>query len=197
VPVSTVYDWARKRLVVPSVSEDRPKLWAYGDLMALRIVYWLRHPKESIEVPASPMSQVRHALERLESDGIDLWSIEEGGHSTPLRVDRQGHVFIQACDSLRDHTDQGVLSADVLDVLGPFDTGESWGPDLRHPMPHLRIVPGKVSGEPHLEHSRLTSVSVVALADRGFSIDEIRRLYPDESVDGLKEAIELERRLAA
>lgn len=197
VPVSTVYDWARKRLVVPSVSEDRPKLWSYGDLMALRIVYWLRHPKESIEVPASPMSQVRSALESLEADGIDLWSIDEGEYSTPLRVDRNGHVFIQSGDSLRDHEHQGIFSDEFLDVLGPFDTGESWGPDLRHPMPHLRIVPGKVSGEPHLEHSRLTSVSVVALADRGFSVDEIRRLYPDESVDGLKEAIELERRLAA
>ena len=87
---------------------------------------------------------------------------------------------------------------DVLDVLGPFDIEKgTWGPDLRQPMPHLRIVPGKVSGEPHLAHSRLTTQSVATLADRGFSLDDIKRLYPDESPDGLSEAIELERRLAA
>lgn len=197
VPVSTVYDWARKRVVVPSVSEDRPKLWSYGDLMALRVVYWLRHPKESVDVPASPMSQVRTALETLEANGVDLWSVDRDGPSTPLCVDRQGQVLIRTDDWVRDLSDQGVLDGELLDLLGPFDTGESWGPDLRHPMPHLRIVPGKVSGEPHLEHSRLTSASVAALANRGFSLPEVHRLYPDESVEGLKEAIELERRLAA
>ena len=46
VPVSTVYLWARSGIVEPSVSPTRIKLWSYADLMALRIVYWLRHPKE-------------------------------------------------------------------------------------------------------------------------------------------------------
>ena len=44
VPVSTVYDWARKRIVTPSLSYTRPKLWSYADLMTFRIVYSLRHP---------------------------------------------------------------------------------------------------------------------------------------------------------
>lgn len=43
VPVSTVYYWARLGIVEPSVSPTRIKLWSYADLMALRIVYWLRH----------------------------------------------------------------------------------------------------------------------------------------------------------
>ena len=45
VPRSTVYDWARKGVVVPSISSEREKLWSYADLMALRIVSWLRHPE--------------------------------------------------------------------------------------------------------------------------------------------------------
>lgn len=44
VPRSTVYDWAVKGIVVPSISPEREKLWSYADLMALRIVSWLRHP---------------------------------------------------------------------------------------------------------------------------------------------------------
>ena len=35
VPKSTVYDWARKEIVVPSISPEREKLWSYADLMAL------------------------------------------------------------------------------------------------------------------------------------------------------------------
>ncbi|MCU0309767.1 MAG: DUF433 domain-containing protein [Acidimicrobiales bacterium] len=198
VPISTVYDWARKGIVSPSVSKERPKLWSYGDLMSLRIVYWLRHPKHADRVPASPMSQVRRALVQLEAQGVDLWSVGEGGHASPLCVDRTGQVIIREKDQVRDLAGQGPLASDLLDVLGPFDvSADEWGPDLRRPMPHLRIVPGKVSGEPHLEHSRLTTSSVVALADRGFTLEDIRRLYPDESPEALREAIELEHRLAA
>ena len=57
VPQSTVYLWARNGLVTPSVSPTRVKLWSYADLMALRIVYWLRHPK--FETKASRTSPAR------------------------------------------------------------------------------------------------------------------------------------------
>lgn len=226
VPVSTVYYWARERVVVPTISQVRPILWSYADLMALRIVYWLRHPKPGTlmpveppdepflftlstsgtvrrspskpkTVPASPMRAVRRALAQLEKRGIDLWSQGEPGHTSPLVVDRRGRIHILEGSSVQTDRGQGVMP-EVLDLLGPFDIEQgTWGPDLRQPMPHLRIVPGRVSGEPHLAHSRLTTRSVVTLADRGFSLNEIRRLYPDESKDGLLEAIELEHRLAA
>jgi uncharacterized protein (DUF433 family) len=199
VPVSTLYDWARKGVVVPTVSQARPKLWSYADLMSLRIVYWLRHPKldDDGSVPASPMPEVRRALEALESDGIDLWSMSEAGHTSALVVDRGGRIVVMQPDPSRNVDGQGFLSEDMLDVLGPFDSPDSWGPDLRQPAPHLRIVPGKVSGEPHLEHSRLTSTAVAALAHRGFDLAAIQRMYPEENAEGLREAIELEDRLAA
>ena len=47
VPVSTLYDWSRKGLVTPSISPVREKLWSYADLIQLRMVSWLRHPKEA------------------------------------------------------------------------------------------------------------------------------------------------------
>jgi uncharacterized protein (DUF433 family) len=200
VPASTVYDWARKGVVVPSVSMTKPKYWSYADLMALRIVYWLRHPKhgERVTVAASPMRAVRKALDELDERGIDIWSTgEDGAHTSPLLVDRTGRVHVNDAPHVS-LGGQGVLT-DVLDLLGPFDAADDGtsGPDLRRPRPHLRIVPGKVSGEPHLEHSRLTTQTVVALADRGLTIDQIRRLYPNENPVGLREAIDLEHRLAA
>ena len=38
------------------------------------------------------------------------------------------------------------------------------GPDLLRPRPQLRIVPGKLGGSPHVEHTRLETL---ALASRG------------------------------
>lgn len=197
VPVSTVYDWARKGVVVPSLSQERPKLWSYADLMALRIVYWLRHRKLGDEVPASPMPEVRQALESLAADGIDLWDAQPEGPSTPICVDRSGRILLRHAVTTETARRQGVLNDTVLDLLAPFDDGGGWAPDLRRPAPHLRIVPGKVGGEPHLAHSRLTTATVAALADRGFALADIHRLYPDEDEAGLAEAVDLEHRLAA
>lgn len=199
VPLSTVYDWARKEIVVPSISDERPKLWSYADLMALRIVYWLRHPKGSgdREIPATTMRQVRDALDGLREIGADLWTVDEHGHSTPVVVDRRGRVHINDGAATTTLRGQALLSADYIDPLGPFDIEHDWGPDLRRPKPHLRIVPGKLSGEPHLLHSRLTTQTVAALADRGYTADDIHRLYPAEDLRAISEAVELELQLAA
>jgi uncharacterized protein (DUF433 family) len=197
VPPSTLYEWARTGVVVPSVSSTRPMYWSYADLMALRIVHWLRHPKRASgpAVPATPMRAVRRALGELDRLGLDLWSPRPHDRTSPLEVDRSGHIYIRRDDSLQADRGQGVLP-DTLDLLGPVDgDADTWGPDLRQPAPQVRIVPGKLSGEPHLAASRLTTRAVAALAGRGFALADIRRLYPDEDPEGLREAIELEQRL--
>ncbi len=195
VPVSTVYHWARSGLIEPSISSERTKLWSYADLMALRIIYWVRHPKD--EVPASPMAEVRRALEQLASLGLDLWRGDRDDDASPLIVTRDGKLHVRAATYTMTSFGQGLLDGDQLDVLGPFDTESRQGPDLRRPRPHLRIIPGKLSGEPHLVSSRLTTQAVASLASRGFTVADISRLYPDESPEGLAEAVDLELQLAA
>lgn len=197
VPISTVYDWARKEIVIPSVSAEREKLWSYADLMALRIVYWLRHPKAGAEnVPASPMPEVRRALGRLDEMGLDIWA-SDGTRPSPLLVDRTARIYIAAADELVDARGQQVM-ADCLDLLAPFlDGGDVRGPDLRQPRPRLRIVPGKCAGEPHLRGTRLTTQTVAALVDRGYDVDGVHRLYPDQDLEAITEAIDLERQLGS
>lgn len=200
VPVSTLYYWARNGVVTPSLSQTRPKLWSYADLMALRIVYWLRHPKDTDDgpVPASPMNQVRWALETLDARGADLWAPSQLTAKSPLLVDRHGRIYLESDDLVDSTGSVPFLGREYLDLLGPFDSGVGLiGPDLRVPRPHLRIVPGRMSGQPHLEHSRLTTSSVAALGHRGYELSAIRALYPDESAEGLGEAIDLEDHLAA
>jgi uncharacterized protein (DUF433 family) len=197
VPESTVYDWARKEVVVPSVSAEREKLWSYADLMALRIVYWLRHPKQADagEVPRSPMSEVRRALARLDKEQLDIWN-PNSSIGSPLLVDARGRIFIATLDNVIDNQGAGLLDA-WLDLLGPFASNGAHGPDLRRPKSNLRIVPGKCAGEPHLVGSRVTTLSIKALADRGFDSDAIARLYPDLDNDALRQAVDLEEEVSA
>lgn len=193
VPSSTVYHWARKGIVVPSVSPVKEKLWSYADLMALRIIHWLRHPKGDVEAPASPMNEVRRALSVLEERGLDIW--QHGADvPSPLLVDRAGRIYIHDDGDVTDVRRAGRF-ADLLDLLAPFRVEDHAGPDLRRPRPHIRIVPGKCAGEPHLEGSRLTTLSLAALADRGFDAEAIAKLYPDEDAVAIAEALDLERQL--
>lgn len=196
VPRSTVYDWARKDLVVPSISPERQMLWSYADLMTLRIVSWLRRPKHLGDDvrPGTAMKSVRQALGQLASRGLDVWS--EAAGESPLFVDPKGEIFIVSAQQAHDLAGQGA-SAEWLDLLGPFEGLDGHGPDLRRPRPSLRIVPGKCAGEPHVVGSRLTTITISALAERGYDVEDIARLYPDEAVESIVEAIDLERSLGA
>lgn len=197
VPASTVYYWAREDVVVPTVSPTRQKLWSYADLMALRIVYWLRHPKRGRAgmVRASPMPQVREALEELESRGLDIWAENHRESGTPLLVNIDGRVHLGDGWAAGMHGQMSLVP--MLDLLGPFGMGDHVGPDLIRPRPGLRIVPGKVSGEPHLVGSRITTRSVAALYRRFGDLGAIAALYPEADPESIEQAIELESALAA
>jgi uncharacterized protein (DUF433 family) len=195
VPLSTVYWWARQAIVVPSVSPTREKLWSYADLMALRIVSWLRHAKPN-EVPASPMPRVRQALGLLAEIGLNLWD-PASAEMSPLLVDPRGVIYVRNGDTVLEGSGQpALLPAEVLGLTAPFTDAGMAGPDLVRPRPHLVIVPSKVSGEPHLEHSRITTLTLAALAARGYSVERIARMY-DEPEGVVAEALDLERQLSA
>lgn len=186
VPLSTVYDWAKKGVVVPSVSPGREKLWSYGDLLTLRLVRWLRTEKP--EARRTAMAEVRDALLAFAGD---LWEEAGAGATRPtVAVDRTGTVVHTR--RMETAVGQRVID-DVLDLFAPFEGA----PDLRQPADRLRIVPGRCAGEPHLLGTRLTTMTVAALADRGYDLQLIRELYPREDVLALRQAVEFEQRLAA
>ena len=193
MPQTTLYWWARQRIVVPSVSPDREKLWSYADLMGLRIVSWLRHTKSN-QVPASPMPQVRKALAILADLDLGIW--DAGVRRSPLAVDRRGAIFVRHDDDvLNSQGHPTLLPEDNLDLTAPFTVAGLAGPDLIAPRPHLRIVPSKVAGEPHVEGSRITTVTLAALAARGYRAGQIARMY-DVADDVVQEALDLEHQLA-
>lgn len=198
VPKTTVYWWARHGIVVPSVSPVQEKLWSYSDLMALRVVSWLRHPKpgdDGRDLPASPMPKVRTALGLLDELGLDPWSSDIARQS-PILVDRVGNIYVRTPDFVLNLDRQAVLlPEETLGLTAPFQNTGIPGPDLLRPRPHLRIVPAKVIGEPHIERSRLTTRTVAAVAARGFPPSQIAEMY-EESIVAIREAIDLENQLS-
>lgn len=196
VPRSTVHYWARTGVIRPSVSGERVKLWSYGDLMALRVVYWLRQRKTTdggAQIPATSMKVIRRALGQLHK--LD----------TPLTEDGRGSVWVDAGGELYVRNDAGAetvagqaVIVDAIDLVAPFTTAEGLrGPDLATPRPQVRIVPGRLSGSPHILHTRLETRALFALHRDGLDAAAIHTLYPYVTKTQLAEALDLERQLEA
>jgi uncharacterized protein (DUF433 family) len=195
VPLSTVHYWARKEILVPSISPERVKVWSYADLMALRIIQWLRQTKtgrDGSDVPRSTMPAVKRILAQLDELDMALWT-EESGPS--VVVDGSGRILVSTRPHHEAESRQRVLD-DELDVLAPFPSSTGLrGPDLFAPRPQLRIVPGKLGGSPHVVHTRLESQALGGLADSGLPNAKIYRLYPDIDRSAIDEALDLEDQL--
>jgi uncharacterized protein (DUF433 family) len=189
VPQSAVHAWARYKTLVPSVSTERTKLWSYWDLLALRVIYWLRQQKTDslgADIPGTSMPAVRRALAQLRKFSIPVSSlvIDGSGH---LHLKRPGGVYPAGGQLVRD---------DVINIVAPFRTREGGcGPDLVRPRRKLLIVPGKLGGSPHVEHTRLETRALAALRNDGMSFESIRELYPYLNDAQIRDALELEDQL--
>lgn len=71
------------------------------------------------------------------------------------------------------------------------------GPNLVRPRPTLRILPSKLSGEPHIEGTRIATLRLAALVNDGLEVSDVLRLYPDVSEGAVKDAVGLEKQLQA
>jgi uncharacterized protein (DUF433 family) len=190
VPLSTVHYWARKGLLAPSVSAERTKLWSYADLLELRAIDWLRKGKDELvghEIPRSRMKQIREAKARLANFDLRLF---QDGIST-IAVTRAGEVII-CRHGVVPHDSQGQQLTDYVDLIQP----EAARIHLLRPRKTIRIVPGKLSGAPHVQETRVETEALHALKVSGYDSMSIRALYPYLSIEAVEEAIDLEEELA-
>lgn len=192
VPESTLYYWARKEIYVPSASPFKVKRWSFLDLLAVRAIYWLRQDKP--RAARTTMRNVREALEKAAEIQIPFGELN-------LLVDSRGRVHFRRTDSLQLAGGQAVLEdpLEELNLLTEYRVAGVWGPDLRAPKPGLRIIPGKLTGEPHVSQTRVATVQLWSLHLQGFDTARIQRLYPIllQRPDAIDESISLEQQLAA
>ena len=198
MPISTLYYWARTELVVPSVSALKVKKWSYADLLVLRLIDWLRQEKlEDAERPALPkpsMTRIRKELSLVESLGGRLMD-----ESIVVEVDPSGRLHFSHGTTRRIELGGSFqqLESGTLDLVRPFELHVGMvGPDLVRPGETLRIIPGKLSGEPHIEATRIQTQAIGALDSRGLEPTTILELYPALELANVTNAIVLEKRLA-
>lgn len=193
VPKSTLYYWANTGILVPSVSPTRERLWSYSDLLGLRAISWLR--QEKTEAARSTMHAVRRAL----ADAAELLIPFE---KLELCVDRGGVILYRHPEDhqLRRPGGQVVMEEPLrqLDLIVEYRLEGRVGPNLRQPRKHLLILPGKLSGEPHVRGTRIATAHVAALVRSGISHEEIQSLYPSliEEPAAIDDAVSLETQLA-
>lgn len=197
VPMSTIHYWARNEILVPTVSPEKVKLWSYADLMALRVIYWLRRRKTDASgnaIPATTMPAVRRALAELQRLELPVWEKSTG---VALVANGAGHVYIATPDRLASPTTGQLADRDLLQPLSPFSTTEGLhGPDLVAPRPALRIVPGKLGGSPHVADTRIETRALAALREDGMTPERIRVLYPHLTEPQVAQALDLEDQLS-
>lgn len=194
VPISTIYDWARepRSMILPSVSRSRVKLWSWTDLVALRAVYWLRHPLRDERHPTT-MNAVKQMLDRVRvlAGGLGEALVSE---SLILRVDHQGRVYLESEEVMS--VSSGWLQRPMVDLLSTFSIEDTLvGPHLRSPREHVRILPGKLAGEPHVANTRIETRVLAALNNRGMVEENIVELYPGLTLQALSESLDLEGQL--
>jgi len=182
VPYSTVQYWARERVVVPSISPDRVRLWSWSDLLKLRAVTWLRK-RAHMGMPR--VLDLLREIDRLGLTDVPLQDV--------VLVSGRGEPYI-GLDGLILRADRGrqVGAEDFLFLTRPFD---ATGPDLLVPRSSLRIIPGKVSGQPHVADTRIPSLSVYALSQSGYGVPDILTMLPDLTEGAVTESIDLEESL--
>ncbi|MFN8511640.1 MAG: DUF433 domain-containing protein [Thermomicrobiales bacterium] len=187
VPASTLHYWARTGLYAPSIAPGpRTRLWSWADLLALRAIDWFRKGDES-RARAS-VATIRLALVELEHAG---YLRDELARILAISG-TDGKLYLQLPDRTVQAQPGGqYLIEGMLPLVAPYRSA----PDLLQPRPLLRIIPGKLHGEPHIVGTRIPSMTIGGLDDAGFDLEQIRAMYPDATPDALREAIAFERSL--
>jgi uncharacterized protein (DUF433 family) len=190
VPYSVLKEWARDGLYPPSVSaEPRHRLWSWTDLLGLRAVDWLRCRKSYPSLDAEAVGHLQHVLADL-----DVGDLSADRAHRPFAVVRDGELEVTLHPNpAPDRHGQPDSEREALDLVAPYRAGT----DLLQPHPLLRIIPGKLHGEPHLVHTRIPTAAVYALHEQGYSLAEIQQMYPEAAREALQAAIDFERALHA
>jgi uncharacterized protein (DUF433 family)/DNA-binding transcriptional MerR regulator len=188
VPERTLHYWASHNIYEPTINpEPRTRLWSWSDLLALRAIDWFRKKKENGSAPSVSMNRIRQMLVALQETGQS----REDLHRI-VAVAQDGELFLRFDDEIlkADGSGQTAIPG-AIPLIQPYFSG----PDLLRPRPLLRIIPGKLHGEPHVENTRVGTAVLFELTLMGYRDKQILEMYPGVSLDAFQQALDLERSL--
>lgn len=113
-------------------------------------------------------------------------------HDLVLRT-QHGELYFEVGDTvIRADVSGQIPMRDVVRLVRPYKVA----PDLLEPRPLLRIVPGKLHGEPHVTGTRISSSTLYVLHTEGYLLPQIAEMYPDATLGAISQAIDLEQSLS-
>lgn len=163
-------------LLVPELSDSRPILYSFRDVVALRACVRLRQE--------TSLQKIRKALNTLRED------LGEREHlsSYVLVADRDA-VYLAQADSAVDLIKGGNLVIhELVDVLAPFYRDGRHIPDLLSPREHVAVDSSVRGGEPVIQGTRIPAVEVAALVRDGILPEQIGDFYPGVSAEAARDA---------
>lgn len=159
--------WRRTELFAPEMSAERPVLYSFRDIAALRAFVFLRSE--------ASLQSIRTAVASLRSLG-------ELEHLSRYRMVVEGGTVI-----LR-HGDENVdlvkrpgqrLLANFSDVLAAFhNPAGDIVPDLRRPRPNVSVDPAMRGGHPVIRGTRVPFELVAGLVTDGVKPEDMELYFP-------------------
>jgi uncharacterized protein (DUF433 family)/DNA-binding transcriptional MerR regulator len=164
-------------ILVPEVSSERPLLYSFRDIMALRTCVKLRK--------YSSLQKIRKALSQLRE------GLGETEHLSEYRlVSDQSTIYFVESEQAVDLVKQrgNLVIHQFIEVLDTYYHDGRQIPALLTPRKNLSIDPEVRGGEPVIAGTRIPSGEVAALLRDGISPANITRFYPGVSAAAARDA---------
>lgn len=180
--VAQLVYWRKQKLLVPEVSEQRPILYSFQDLLALRAFVYLRETRS--------LQAIRGALRTMERIG-------EVQHLSRYRLVAQGRKGIVLVDDdlagaveLIEKPGHQTTVIKLGDVVQSFPVDEIEVPNLLNPRKRISVNPDVRRAHPVVKGTRVSYELVAGLVRDGVPPEEIRRYYPGVSAEAARDAVD-------
>ena len=164
-------------VLAPEYSEQRPILYSFRDVIALRTCVRLRQE--------ASLQAIRRALDALRMD------LGLRDHLSAYRLVTDGSTiyfadYDHAVDLVRQRGN--LVIHEFVEVLQPFYVQGRQIPALLEPRPHVRVDPAVRGGEPVIAGTRIPYDEVAALVRDGIPAEDVRDFYPQVSAEAANDA---------
>jgi uncharacterized protein (DUF433 family)/DNA-binding transcriptional MerR regulator len=172
--------WRRTKVLVPEVSTERPVLYSFRDLIALRAFAYLRYDRS--------LQSIRRALRTMRNIG-------ETEHISSYRLVSQGKKSIALVQGdgaidLVERPGQSLTVVKLGDVFQSFPLGDVEVPNLLHPRQLISVDPQVRGGHPVAAGTRVPFELIAELVRDGVPPENVRDFYPSVTPDAARDAVD-------
>ena len=181
--INQLQRWAHDGILIPEIHQERPKIYSFRDIVALRSITKLR--------ATNSLQRIREALNHLDefdfNEHLSEYRFATDGKSIKIWDDEKDHFL----DVVKNPGQWEVINLE--DVYAPFMNLQGRRvPDLRTPAKGIRIDPQRLGGVHTLDGTRIPFDLMVDLSNGDMSAEEIADFYPDIEIESIQHAIDFD-----